>query len=74
MICLLIKHGDKEYEMYWNTGDPPVTNAERVAGIQANNNELKLISKITFVDNFQETKSWFGLQAKKISILIGAAR
>lgn len=75
MICLLVKIQNSESELYWKLGESPAINAERVIGIQANDEELDfIVSKIStkFLD--QRVSSWFGIEAKKIAILIGAAR
>ncbi len=76
MICLLIKNSQsQEAESYWSLGKDPVTYAERVLGLQASDKELQLIFKILGnKSGDQEIQSWFGLDAKKIAILVGAAK
>ena len=75
MICLLIKDPSGEKEAYWKIGDAPVVHAERVSGVQASEEELDLIYKIYPSKNTKiSIQSWFGIDAKKISILVGAAK
>jgi hypothetical protein len=75
MIYLLIRDNHGEREVEWKIGEPPVTNAEKVWGIQGDQRGLNLIrSTIPERNGELDVRSWFGSDAKKISILIGAAR
>ena len=75
MIQMLIRENHQEREVDWKVGEPPVTNAERVVGIKGDDRGLALIrSVIRRIGARADGDMWFGTEAKRIAIMIGAAR
>lgn len=75
MIQMLIRENHREREVDWKVGEPPITNAERVVGIKGDERGLALIRTVVRrVGARTDADIWFGAEAKRIAIIIGAAR
>lgn len=75
MIQMLIRDNHQEREVDWKIGEPPLTHAERVVGIKGDERGLSLIKNAAKRMGVRVDRDvWFGTDAKRIAIMIGAAR